>query len=227
MTRVTLFSATIGAGPALAISVTRNFDSSDPFTVGLGNDAWPLATNDAERLAAAGRRIEGRLDYCAQRNEPVEEAAYFRRQLGNSDGRALTFEIGIDASGPIPPFTWNGQASASSTALAVCSKCCRFSANRRRQSDKLRRRATRRTSESTLKPFDHRMGGTGEPRTIHELLAHARQPRCDDTRRSRQDRASRRNRRRSSRPRRDARGRKYRADCARWVAGVASAGAAI
>jgi hypothetical protein len=101
MTRVTLFSATIGAGPALAIWVTRNFDSSDPFTVGLGNDAWPLATNDAERLAAAGRRIEGRLDYCAQRNEPVEEAAYFRRQLGNSDGRALTFEIGIDASGPI------------------------------------------------------------------------------------------------------------------------------
>ena len=100
MTHIILFTSTIGDGPGarLTISVVRNFDSADPFTVGLGNDAWPLATQDAERLAAAGRRIEGTLDYAAQRGEPVQEAPFFRRQLGNSD-RAATFEIGIDASG--------------------------------------------------------------------------------------------------------------------------------
>jgi len=102
MTKITLFAATVGDGPArLTLSVVRNFDSADPFTVTLGSDAWPLATQDAERLAAAGKRIEGRLDYAAQRNELVAEAAFFRRQLGNGDGRALTFEIGIDASGPL------------------------------------------------------------------------------------------------------------------------------
>jgi hypothetical protein len=102
MTKITLFAAAIGDGPArLTVAVTRTFDSSDPFVVTLGSDNWPLATQDAERLAAAGRRIEGVFDYAAQRNEPVKEAPFFRRQLGNSDGRGATFEIGIDASGPI------------------------------------------------------------------------------------------------------------------------------
>jgi hypothetical protein len=112
MTSITLFSSTIGDGPArLTISVARNFDSADPFTVTLGTDNWPLATHDAERLAAAGRRIEARLDFCAQRGEPVEEAPFFRRQLGNSDGRALTFELGIDASGQFAAtyLVWNGR----------------------------------------------------------------------------------------------------------------------
>ena len=111
MTHVILFTATIGAVPArLTISVIRNFES-DPFTVALGSDNWPLATQDAERLAAAGRRIEGRLDYCAQRNEPIEEAPFFRRQLGNADGRALTFELGIDAGGPVAAtyIEWRGR----------------------------------------------------------------------------------------------------------------------
>jgi hypothetical protein len=101
MTRVTLFTSTIGDGPRLTVSVTRDFESPDPFTVMLGSDAWPLATADAERLAAAGRRIEGTLDFCAQRGDLVKEAPYFRRQLGNGDGRGSTFEIGIDASGPV------------------------------------------------------------------------------------------------------------------------------
>jgi hypothetical protein len=127
MTRVVLFTSTIGDGPArLTISVTRNFES-DPFTVALGSsDNWPLATQDAERLAAAGRRIEGALDYAAQRGEPVEEAPFFRRQLGNSDGRGMTFEIGIDASGPLAAvyLEWNGRRIVDSTgrllkALAV------------------------------------------------------------------------------------------------------------
>jgi hypothetical protein len=110
MTKITLFTATIGDGPRLTVSVTRDFESPDPFTVQLGSDAWPLATQDAERLSAAGRRIEGRLDYCAQRNAPVEEAPFFRRQLGNSD-HAATFEIGIDASGPIASvfLEWRGR----------------------------------------------------------------------------------------------------------------------
>jgi hypothetical protein len=102
----------IGDGPAkLTVAVNQNFDSADPFTITLGNDSWPLATQDAERLAAAGRRIEGTLDYCAQRNAPVEEAPFFRRQLGNGDGRGATFEIGIDASGPIAAvyLAWNGR----------------------------------------------------------------------------------------------------------------------
>jgi hypothetical protein len=102
MARLTLFTATIGDGLArLTVSVVRTFDSIDPFVVALGADNWPLATTDAERLAASGRRIEGTLDYRAQRNELVEEAAFFRRQLGNSDGRGSTFELGIDASGPL------------------------------------------------------------------------------------------------------------------------------
>jgi hypothetical protein len=112
MTSVTLFSSTVGDGPArLTISVVRDFDSPDPFTIQLGSDAWPLATQDAERLAAAGRRIEGCFDYCAQRGEPVEEAAYFRRQLGSGDGRGSTFEIGIDASGPLAAVyvEWRGK----------------------------------------------------------------------------------------------------------------------
>jgi hypothetical protein len=110
--KITLFTSTVGDGPArLTISVTRNFDSSDAFTVWLGSDNWPLATPDAERLAAAGRRIEGTLDFCAQRGEPVEEAAYFRRQLGNGDGRGSTFELGIDASGPLAAtyLEWSGK----------------------------------------------------------------------------------------------------------------------
>jgi hypothetical protein len=112
MTRITLFTATVGDGPArLTIAVTRNFDAPDPFTVQLGSDAWPLAPADAERLAAAGRRIEGTLDSGAQRNGPVAEAAFFRRQLGNSDGRALTFELGIDAGGPVAAvyLEWRGK----------------------------------------------------------------------------------------------------------------------
>jgi hypothetical protein len=118
MTKITLFTATIGDGPAkLTVSVTRTFDSSDPFVVTLGSDSWPLATQDAERLAAAGRRIEGCFDYRAQRNEPVEEAAFFRRQLGNADGRGMTFEIGIDASGPLAAvyLEWAGKRVVDST----------------------------------------------------------------------------------------------------------------
>ena len=54
MTKIILFSATVGDGPArLTLSVVRNFDALDPFTVALGNDTWPLSTADAERLAAA------------------------------------------------------------------------------------------------------------------------------------------------------------------------------
>ena len=87
MTRVTIFTSTIGDGPRLTVSVTRDFESPDPFTVMLGSDAWPLSTHDAERLSAAGRRIEGTLDYRAQRNEPVKEAPFFRRQLGSGEGR--------------------------------------------------------------------------------------------------------------------------------------------
>jgi hypothetical protein len=113
MTKITLFSATIGDGPErLTVAVTRNFDSpDDPFTVELGSDTWPLAISDAERLAAAGRRIEGRLDYASQHDEPVEEAPFFRRQLGNSDGRALTFELGIDAGAPVAAtyIEWRGR----------------------------------------------------------------------------------------------------------------------
>jgi hypothetical protein len=112
MTRITLFSSTVGDGPArLSIAVVRNFDSSDPFTVQLGSDAWPLATADAERLAAAGRRIEGRFDLAAQHGEQIEKAPFFRRQLGSADGRGMTFELGIDASGPVAAvyLEWNGR----------------------------------------------------------------------------------------------------------------------
>jgi hypothetical protein len=111
MTRVAIFTATIGAGSArLTISVARNFES-DPFTVTLGSDNWPLSTQDAERLASAGRRIEGALDFAAQRGEPVEEAPFFRRQLGNPNGRAVTFELGIDAGGPVAAvyLEWGGR----------------------------------------------------------------------------------------------------------------------
>jgi hypothetical protein len=118
MTHVTLFTSTIGDGPSrLSIAVTQNFDSPDPFTVTLGSDSWPLATHDASRLSAAGRRIEGTLDFCAQRGEPVEEAPFFRRQLGNTDGRGMTFELGIDASSPIASvyMLWNGKRIIDST----------------------------------------------------------------------------------------------------------------
>ncbi len=118
MTRITLFTSVIGDGPArLTVAVTRHFDSSDAFKVGLGADAWPLSTGDAERLAAAGRRIEGALDYAAQRGEPVEEAPFFRRQLGDANGRGMTFEIGIDASGPLACvyLEWSGKRIIDST----------------------------------------------------------------------------------------------------------------
>ena len=112
MTRITLFTSTIGGDPSrLTVSVTRNFASRDPFTIMLGSDSWPLTTPDAERLSAAGRRIEGTFDFCGQRNEPVTEAPYFRRQLGNANGRAATFEIGIAADGPIAGvyLEWSGR----------------------------------------------------------------------------------------------------------------------
>ena len=97
MTHVTLFTSTIGDSPAkLTISITRNFDSSNAFVVRLGNDEWSLAAADAERLAAAGRRIEGALDWAAQHNEPVRLEPYFQRQLGFSDGSAAKIEIGLD-----------------------------------------------------------------------------------------------------------------------------------
>jgi hypothetical protein len=112
MTRITLFSSTVGDGPArLTVSVTQNFDSADAFIIALGNDNWPLSTQDAARLAGAGKRIEGVFDYSAQHGEPVTEEPYFRRQLGSTDGRALTFEIGIDASGPLAAvyIEWRGR----------------------------------------------------------------------------------------------------------------------
>ena len=52
MTRITLFTATIGDGSArLSISVVRNFDSADPFTVALGGDNWPLAVWSRNEVA--------------------------------------------------------------------------------------------------------------------------------------------------------------------------------
>src|ERR1700677_1466575 len=112
MASITLFNSTVGDGLAkLTVAVTRNFDSADAFTIALGNDNWPLSTQDAERLASAGRRIEGAVDYAAQRGEPVEEAPFFRRQLGAADGRAVTFELGIDAGGPVAAtyIEWRGR----------------------------------------------------------------------------------------------------------------------
>ena len=112
MTKITLFSlATLATGPQ--DSRSRSPETSTRLTRSrsqLGTDNWPLATQDAERLAAAGRRIEGRLDYASQHDEPVEEAPFFRRQLGNSD-HAATFEIGIDASGPLAAvyLEWRGK----------------------------------------------------------------------------------------------------------------------
>jgi hypothetical protein len=97
MAHVSLFSSTIGAGAArLAISVTRNFESSDAFIIVLGHDEWLLAVKDAERLAACGRRLEGALDWSAERNEPVRLEPYFQRQLGFADGSSSKFEIGLD-----------------------------------------------------------------------------------------------------------------------------------
>jgi hypothetical protein len=105
MTKITLFSATIGDGPArLTISITRNFESPDAFIITLGRDEWPLTVKDAERLVASGRRIEGALDWAAQHNEPVKLEPYYQRQLGFSDGSAAKIEIGLDEI--------NGQACA-------------------------------------------------------------------------------------------------------------------
>jgi hypothetical protein len=100
MTKITLFSATIGDGPArLTISITRNFESPDAFIITLGRDEWPLTVKDAERLVASGRRIEGALDWAAQHNEPVKLEPYYQRQLGFSDGSAAKIEIGLDELG--------------------------------------------------------------------------------------------------------------------------------
>ena len=100
MTTINLFCAIIGDGLArLTVSVTRNFNSTDAFVVSLGNDNWPMTTTDAEKLAAAGRRIEGALDYAAQRGEQVKEAAFYRRELGGGGGDAVAVELGIDCSG--------------------------------------------------------------------------------------------------------------------------------
>jgi hypothetical protein len=100
MAHVSLFSSTIGAGPArLTISVTRNFESPDAFIITLGRDEWPLTVKDAERLVASRRRIEGALDWAAQHNEPVKLEPYYQRQLGFSDGSAAKIEIGLDELG--------------------------------------------------------------------------------------------------------------------------------
>jgi hypothetical protein len=97
MAHVSLFSSTIGAAAArLTISVTRNFESSHAFIITLGNDDWPLTVEHAERLTACGRRLEGALDWSAQRNEPVKLEPYFQRQLGFADGSSSKFEIGLD-----------------------------------------------------------------------------------------------------------------------------------
>lgn len=99
MTSVNLFCATIGDGTArLSISVTQNFDLLDAFVVSLGADAWPMTTRDAERLAAAGTRIQGVLDLAAQRHERVEERVFYHQELGGG-GDAVAVEIGIDCSG--------------------------------------------------------------------------------------------------------------------------------
>jgi hypothetical protein len=117
MTRITLFTATIGDGPAkLAVAVTQTFDSSDTFVVSLGGDSWPMSTRDAELLAAAGMRIEGALDYAAQRGERVSETVFYNRQLGG-EGNAVTFEIGIDCSGEFaaPYLSWRDRRIVDST----------------------------------------------------------------------------------------------------------------
>jgi hypothetical protein len=97
MAHVSLFSTMIGDGLAkLTISILRIFESSDAFSITLGNDEWLLTVKDAERIAACGRRIEDALDWAAQHNEPVKLEAYYQRQLGFSDGSAAKIEIGLD-----------------------------------------------------------------------------------------------------------------------------------
>jgi hypothetical protein len=62
----------------------------------LGSDSWSLSTQDAERLSAAGRRIEGRLDYASQHGEAVKLEPHYQRQLVFGDGSAAKIEIGLD-----------------------------------------------------------------------------------------------------------------------------------
>jgi hypothetical protein len=153
MTRVILFTSTIGAGPALTISVTRDFESPDPFVVTLGSDSWPLATQDAARLAAAGRRIEGRFDLAAQHGEQIEEAPFFRRQLGNSE-HAATFEIGIDAGGQFAAvyLEWNGRRIVDGTGrLLKMLSVLGESATTIRQAE-----ASRRTQDIRIDPQNYR-----------------------------------------------------------------------
>jgi hypothetical protein len=100
VTRIVLFKSEIGDGPTtLTLAVTRNFDSSDPFTIAIGADEWSMTATDAERLAACGRRLEGALDWAAQHGEPVKLGPFFQRHLGFADGSASKFEVGLDELG--------------------------------------------------------------------------------------------------------------------------------
>jgi hypothetical protein len=112
MTQIHFFSSTVGELARLTISITRNFDSDNPFTVRFGNDTeWPLAVKDAARLAACGARIEGALDLAAQHNSPVRLEPFFQRQLGFGDGSAAKIEIGLDElNGQAAPYLeWNNK----------------------------------------------------------------------------------------------------------------------
>jgi hypothetical protein len=133
MTRVTIFTSTIGHGPArIAIAIHQDAIAESAFTIDLDNDNWFLTLKDAERLAAAGRRIEGALDYCAQRNEPVNLEPYFQRQLGFADGSSSKFELGLDEINGLACayLEWKGKRAVDPTgrllrALSILSEATR------------------------------------------------------------------------------------------------------
>jgi hypothetical protein len=132
MTTISLFNAMIGdAPPRLTVAITQTFNPPDDFVVTLGDDRWPLSARDAETLAAAGKRIEGALDFAAQRHEPVEAAAFYNRQLGGGGGNAATVEIGIDCAGEFaaPYLSWRDRRIIDSSgrllkALSILSDAC-------------------------------------------------------------------------------------------------------
>jgi hypothetical protein len=118
MARVTVFSSTIGRGPArIAVAVHQNASVESAFTIDLDTDNWSLTVKDAERLAACGRRIEGALDWAAQHNEPVQLEPYFQRQLGFADGSSAKLEIGLDELNGLACayLEWNGKRAVDSS----------------------------------------------------------------------------------------------------------------
>ena len=78
------------------------------FSLELDRAEWRMTLDEAERLASAGRRIEGRLDCSARQGVAPRAEPFFRRKI-DFGNEVVTFKLGIAAEPVGVYLEWAGK----------------------------------------------------------------------------------------------------------------------